>query len=194
MWILCSNLQSLLAKQPAVTAGRPVVSAPCVLSLEFLVWEDNVKSPSRLHVCEINCCLQDTSSRAPTGSPRTSNRSAAANVANTMPQSGRFQQHTPTHGQCQDSVCVCVFYKSVPCLLQVRPVRVCWPTSLTVYWQRRRGQGGPGRQAVVTTLQEPYASQVRTLTHTCIIMYVVTVICLCRVEPEQHICDRLLLF
>uniref|UniRef100_A0A8D3DRB1 Dynein light intermediate chain n=1 Tax=Scophthalmus maximus TaxID=52904 RepID=A0A8D3DRB1_SCOMX len=48
------KLQSLLAKQPAVTAGRPV----------------------------------DTTSRAPTGSPRTSNRSAAANVANTMPQSG----------------------------------------------------------------------------------------------------------
>uniref|UniRef100_A0AAX7T954 Dynein light intermediate chain n=1 Tax=Astatotilapia calliptera TaxID=8154 RepID=A0AAX7T954_ASTCA len=43
------KLQSLLAKQPAVTAGRPV----------------------------------DTTSRAPTGSPRTSNRSAAANVANT---------------------------------------------------------------------------------------------------------------
>lgn len=35
------------------------------------------------------CCLQDTSSRAPTGSPRTSNRSAAANVANAMPQSGK---------------------------------------------------------------------------------------------------------
>uniref|UniRef100_H2LF35 Dynein light intermediate chain n=1 Tax=Oryzias latipes TaxID=8090 RepID=H2LF35_ORYLA len=34
--------------------------------------------------------LQDTSSRAPTGSPRTSNRSAAANVANAMPQSGRY--------------------------------------------------------------------------------------------------------
>uniref|UniRef100_A0A8C7ZZI4 Dynein light intermediate chain n=1 Tax=Oryzias sinensis TaxID=183150 RepID=A0A8C7ZZI4_9TELE len=32
----------------------------------------------------------DTSSRAPTGSPRTSNRSAAANVANAMPQSGRY--------------------------------------------------------------------------------------------------------
>uniref|UniRef100_A0A8D0A962 Dynein light intermediate chain n=1 Tax=Sander lucioperca TaxID=283035 RepID=A0A8D0A962_SANLU len=32
--------------------------------------------------------LQDTTSRAPTGSPRTSNRSAAANVANAMPQSG----------------------------------------------------------------------------------------------------------
>uniref|UniRef100_A0A8C7ZZG5 Dynein light intermediate chain n=1 Tax=Oryzias sinensis TaxID=183150 RepID=A0A8C7ZZG5_9TELE len=50
------KLQSLLAKQPTVTAGRPV----------------------------------DTSSRAPTGSPRTSNRSAAANVANAMPQSGRY--------------------------------------------------------------------------------------------------------
>lgn len=34
-------------------------------------------------------CSQDTSSRAPTGSPRTSNRSAAANVANAMPQSGK---------------------------------------------------------------------------------------------------------
>uniref|UniRef100_A0A8D0A216 Dynein light intermediate chain n=1 Tax=Sander lucioperca TaxID=283035 RepID=A0A8D0A216_SANLU len=32
--------------------------------------------------------LTDTTSRAPTGSPRTSNRSAAANVANAMPQSG----------------------------------------------------------------------------------------------------------
>uniref|UniRef100_A0A3Q0SC93 Dynein light intermediate chain n=1 Tax=Amphilophus citrinellus TaxID=61819 RepID=A0A3Q0SC93_AMPCI len=31
---------------------------------------------------------KDTTSRAPTGSPRTSNRSAAANVANAMPQSG----------------------------------------------------------------------------------------------------------
>ncbi|KAI3358042.1 hypothetical protein L3Q82_003060 [Scortum barcoo] len=41
------KLQSLLAKQPAVTAGRPV----------------------------------DTTSRAPTGSPRTSNRSAAANTS-----------------------------------------------------------------------------------------------------------------
>lgn len=38
---------------------------------------------------------QDTTTRAPTGSPRTSNRSAAANVANAMPQSGRqiCQQH-----------------------------------------------------------------------------------------------------
>uniref|UniRef100_A0A4W6CRY9 Dynein light intermediate chain n=1 Tax=Lates calcarifer TaxID=8187 RepID=A0A4W6CRY9_LATCA len=52
------KLQSLLAKQPAVTAGRPV----------------------------------DTTSRAPTGSPRTSNRSAAANVANTMPQSGQTSE------------------------------------------------------------------------------------------------------
>ncbi|TWW65149.1 Cytoplasmic dynein 1 light intermediate chain 2 [Takifugu flavidus] len=52
------KLQSLLAKQPAVTAGRPV----------------------------------DTSSRAPTGSPRTSNRSAAANVANAMPQSGQTSE------------------------------------------------------------------------------------------------------
>uniref|UniRef100_A0A672IVN6 Dynein light intermediate chain n=1 Tax=Salarias fasciatus TaxID=181472 RepID=A0A672IVN6_SALFA len=52
------KLQSLIAKQPAVTAGRPV----------------------------------DTTSRAPTGSPRTSNRSAAANVANAMPQSGTIGQ------------------------------------------------------------------------------------------------------
>uniref|UniRef100_A0A3P9JZ18 Dynein light intermediate chain n=1 Tax=Oryzias latipes TaxID=8090 RepID=A0A3P9JZ18_ORYLA len=52
------KLQSLLAKQPTVTAGRPV----------------------------------DTSSRAPTGSPRTSNRSAAANVANAMPQSGQTSE------------------------------------------------------------------------------------------------------
>eukprot|EP00064_Thunnus_orientalis_P017299 superscaffoldBa00003638_g17380 len=50
--------KSLLAKQPAVTAGRPV----------------------------------DTTSRAPTGSPRTSNRSAAANVANAMPQSGQTSE------------------------------------------------------------------------------------------------------
>ncbi|XP_051949165.1 cytoplasmic dynein 1 light intermediate chain 1-like isoform X3 [Xyrauchen texanus] len=49
------KLQSLLAKQPPVTAGRPV----------------------------------DPTNRAPTGSPRTTNRSAAANVANVMPmQSG----------------------------------------------------------------------------------------------------------
>lgn len=34
----------------------------------------------------------DTTSRAPTGSPRTSNRSAAANVANTMPQSGQTSE------------------------------------------------------------------------------------------------------
>ncbi|XP_062343283.1 cytoplasmic dynein 1 light intermediate chain 1 isoform X2 [Osmerus eperlanus] len=46
------KLQSLLAKQPPVTAGRP----------------------------------GDPTSRAPSGSPRTSNRSAAANVANAMPQ------------------------------------------------------------------------------------------------------------
>ncbi|XP_038144875.1 cytoplasmic dynein 1 light intermediate chain 1 isoform X2 [Cyprinodon tularosa] len=52
------KLQSLLAKQPAVTPGRPV----------------------------------DTTSRAPTGSPRTSNRSAAANVANAMPQSGQTSE------------------------------------------------------------------------------------------------------
>ncbi|XP_037549306.1 cytoplasmic dynein 1 light intermediate chain 1 isoform X2 [Nematolebias whitei] len=52
------KLQSLLSKQPAVTAGRPV----------------------------------DTTSRAPTGSPRTSNRSAAANVANAMPQSGQTSE------------------------------------------------------------------------------------------------------
>ncbi|KAM4539473.1 cytoplasmic dynein 1 light intermediate chain 1 isoform 1-T1 [Odontesthes bonariensis] len=52
------KLQSLLAKQPTVTAGRPV----------------------------------DTASRAPTGSPRTSNRSAAANVANAMPQSGQTSE------------------------------------------------------------------------------------------------------
>uniref|UniRef100_A0A8D3AJZ1 Dynein light intermediate chain n=1 Tax=Scophthalmus maximus TaxID=52904 RepID=A0A8D3AJZ1_SCOMX len=35
---------------------------------------------------------KDTTSRAPTGSPRTSNRSAAANVANTMPQSGQTSE------------------------------------------------------------------------------------------------------
>ncbi|XP_077599961.1 cytoplasmic dynein 1 light intermediate chain 1 [Stigmatopora nigra] len=52
------KLQSLLAKQPAVSVGRPV----------------------------------DTASRAPTGSPRTSNRSAAANVANAMPQSGQTSE------------------------------------------------------------------------------------------------------
>ncbi|XP_061662692.1 cytoplasmic dynein 1 light intermediate chain 1 [Syngnathoides biaculeatus] len=52
------KLQSLLAKQPAVTVGRPV----------------------------------DTTTRAPTGSPRTSNRSAAANVANAMPQSGQTSE------------------------------------------------------------------------------------------------------
>ncbi|KAF7210707.1 cytoplasmic dynein 1 light intermediate chain 1 [Nothobranchius furzeri] len=52
------KLQSLLAKQPAVAAGRPV----------------------------------DTASRAPAGSPRTSNRSAAANVANAMPQSGQTSE------------------------------------------------------------------------------------------------------
>ncbi|XP_036394950.1 cytoplasmic dynein 1 light intermediate chain 1-like isoform X1 [Megalops cyprinoides] len=49
------KLQSLLAKQPPVSAGRPV----------------------------------DTSNRGPSSSPRTTNRSAAANVANVMPmQSG----------------------------------------------------------------------------------------------------------
>ncbi|KAM6959410.1 cytoplasmic dynein 1 light intermediate chain 1 [Aplochiton taeniatus] len=47
------KLQSLLAKQPPASAGRP----------------------------------GDPTSRAPSGSPRTSNRSAAANVANAMPQS-----------------------------------------------------------------------------------------------------------
>uniref|UniRef100_A0A8C5CUM0 Dynein light intermediate chain n=1 Tax=Gadus morhua TaxID=8049 RepID=A0A8C5CUM0_GADMO len=52
------KLQSLLAKQPAASAGRPV----------------------------------DTTTRAPSGSPRTSNRSAAANVANTMPQSGQTSE------------------------------------------------------------------------------------------------------
>ncbi|TNN85825.1 Cytoplasmic dynein 1 light intermediate chain 1 [Liparis tanakae] len=56
--VFLAKLQSLLAKQPAVTAGRPV----------------------------------DTTSRAPTGSPRTSNRSAAANVANAMPQSGQTSE------------------------------------------------------------------------------------------------------
>nr|XP_020462504.1 cytoplasmic dynein 1 light intermediate chain 1-like [Monopterus albus] len=35
---------------------------------------------------------KDTTSRAPTGSPRTSNRSAAANVANAMPQSGQTSE------------------------------------------------------------------------------------------------------
>lgn len=34
--MLCSNLQSLLAKQPAVTAGRPVVSGPFYLFIFFL--------------------------------------------------------------------------------------------------------------------------------------------------------------
>ncbi|XP_046690888.1 cytoplasmic dynein 1 light intermediate chain 1 isoform X4 [Silurus meridionalis] len=53
------KLQTLLAKQPAATAGRPV----------------------------------DPSNRAPTGSPRTTNRSAAANVANVMPmQSGQTSE------------------------------------------------------------------------------------------------------
>lgn len=47
------KLQSLLAKQPPASAGRP----------------------------------GDPTSRAPSGSPRTSNRSATANVANAMPQS-----------------------------------------------------------------------------------------------------------
>ncbi|KAJ3608636.1 hypothetical protein NHX12_023168 [Muraenolepis orangiensis] len=52
------KLQSLLAKQPAASAGRPV----------------------------------DTATRAPSGSPRTSNRAAAANVASTMPQSGQTSE------------------------------------------------------------------------------------------------------
>ncbi|XP_036371891.1 cytoplasmic dynein 1 light intermediate chain 1 isoform X1 [Megalops cyprinoides] len=53
--VFLAKLQSLLAKQPPVTAGRPV----------------------------------DATSRAPGGSPRTTNRSAASNVANVMPmQSG----------------------------------------------------------------------------------------------------------
>lgn len=45
------------------------------------------------------CCSQDTSSRAPTGSPRTSNRSAAANVANAMPQSGKPLPPFSCHAQ-----------------------------------------------------------------------------------------------
>uniref|UniRef100_A0A8D0D924 Dynein light intermediate chain n=1 Tax=Sander lucioperca TaxID=283035 RepID=A0A8D0D924_SANLU len=64
------KLQSLLAKQPAVTAGRPV----------------------------------DTTSRAPTGSPRTSNRSAAANVANAMPQSGMHFISLYAAGQTSEGV------------------------------------------------------------------------------------------
>uniref|UniRef100_A0A667XGH9 Dynein light intermediate chain n=1 Tax=Myripristis murdjan TaxID=586833 RepID=A0A667XGH9_9TELE len=44
--------------------------------------------------------LQDTTSRAPSSSPRTSNRSAAANVANAMPQSGTncIQLHMTSEG------------------------------------------------------------------------------------------------
>lgn len=76
------NLQSLLAKQPAVTAGRPVVS-----EFSLFVYHKREKGSTIEHLYA--CCSQDTSSRAPTGSPRTSNRSAAANVANAMPQSGK---------------------------------------------------------------------------------------------------------
>ncbi|XP_034050548.1 cytoplasmic dynein 1 light intermediate chain 1-like, partial [Thalassophryne amazonica] len=56
--IFLVKLQSLLAKQPAVTTGRPV----------------------------------DTTTRDPSNSPRTSNCSAAANVANSVPQSGQTSE------------------------------------------------------------------------------------------------------
>ncbi|XP_046690886.1 cytoplasmic dynein 1 light intermediate chain 1 isoform X2 [Silurus meridionalis] len=65
------KLQTLLAKQPAATAGRPV----------------------------------DPSNRAPTGSPRTTNRSAAANVANVMPmQSGTKKIDPNMKGQTSEGV------------------------------------------------------------------------------------------
>lgn len=82
-----------------------------------------------------------------------------------MPQSGTsgivlwiFRQRT------WSSLCtaVCGGFNSNLWMLQVKPVRVSWPTSSTVYWQRKRGQEDLGRQVVVTTLQELYASQVRT--------------------------------
>lgn len=56
---------------------------------DYVTFKEGKKA--HLHVC----CLQDTSSRAPTGSPRTSNRSAAANVANAMPQSGNAPLPSP---------------------------------------------------------------------------------------------------
>lgn len=73
-------------------------------------------------------CSQDTSSRAPTGSPRTSNRSAAANVANAMPQSGK-RSHLFAAVTTLDPPLSTQRLGT----LQVRQARACWPISSTVY-------------------------------------------------------------
>ncbi|XP_076865626.1 cytoplasmic dynein 1 light intermediate chain 1 isoform X4 [Brachyhypopomus gauderio] len=64
------KLQTLLAKQPPVTTGRPV----------------------------------DASNRAPTGSPRTTNRSATANVANVMQSGTKKIDHNMKGGQTSEGV------------------------------------------------------------------------------------------
>ncbi|KAM3857863.1 LOW QUALITY PROTEIN: cytoplasmic dynein 1 light intermediate chain 1 [Diretmus argenteus] len=106
------KLQSLLAKQPAVTAGRPV----------------------------------DTTSRAPSSSPRTSNRSAAANVANAMPQSGTDAVlMCVQNDQCSvhTRLCVCVCY--LMCLYAAgqtsEGVLANFFNSLLT---KKAGTGGPG--------------------------------------------------
>ncbi|KAJ8273157.1 hypothetical protein GJAV_G00098190 [Gymnothorax javanicus] len=70
--VFLSKLQSLLAKQPPATAGRPV----------------------------------DTTSRAPGGSPRTTNRSASSNVANVMPMQSGTKKIDPSMkgGQTSEGV------------------------------------------------------------------------------------------
>lgn len=81
---MCASLFAVAAGQTARRDSREA-SGECFYFP--LVYLKGGKSSSVK--CLRVCCSQDTSSRAPTGSPRTSNRSAAANVANAMPQSGK---------------------------------------------------------------------------------------------------------
>uniref|UniRef100_A0AAY4B4X6 Dynein light intermediate chain n=1 Tax=Denticeps clupeoides TaxID=299321 RepID=A0AAY4B4X6_9TELE len=92
--ILHENLQTLKADEPFedVIVKPPV--RKFVHEKEILAEDDQVflvKLQVRLVVqpAEVPLRFQDPSNRVPAGSPRTSNRSAAANVANVMPiQSG----------------------------------------------------------------------------------------------------------
>uniref|UniRef100_A0AAY5E8S9 Dynein light intermediate chain n=1 Tax=Electrophorus electricus TaxID=8005 RepID=A0AAY5E8S9_ELEEL len=117
------KLQTLLAKQPPVTTGRPV----------------------------------DASNRAPTGSPRTTNRSAAANVANVMPMQSGTKKIDPNMkgGQTSEGV-LANFFNSLLTKKAGSPGTGGQPTgggSTTPGTVRKSG----GRPRITSKIKHPHA-------------------------------------
>uniref|UniRef100_A0A665WZE8 Dynein light intermediate chain n=1 Tax=Echeneis naucrates TaxID=173247 RepID=A0A665WZE8_ECHNA len=75
--------------------------------------EDDQVFLVKLQVRKVLLKHVDTTSRAPTGSPRTSNRSAAANVANTMPQLTHALPLPPLNCACTSEGVLANFFNSL---------------------------------------------------------------------------------